>query len=216
MPRKPCSGYVERDEIRRLRVKVWFHAVQQKSGLSIQELEEKFSSRMSNEGWKSGIWSRYKNGNVTPRTRKGAKGQDGLAQRVEVVYPGTQVWLEHRIWRVLDQAPMDLSEIRKRFDELEPPLHEIFVENPIAGGRFWRTTVWLANGMPLITDRRPLDKLYVLLLLLKEAETCQDRTRFAKAVGFLSGAGNWVAQVEELARFRPEFIKQFNVLSALN
>ena len=211
MPRRPKHGYIENDEIRRLRTQVWFHVVQQRSQLSIERLEQKFSSAGLAKRWKSGIWNKYKKGDVTPRNRGGAKGQRSLVQRVEAVYPGTKIWLEHPLWRALDPAPMQISEIRTCYEDLPSHIRKVLIEAPPAGGRFWRTVEGPAAVMRSLAGAAPLEKLYVAVMLLKEAEVCQDRNRFATAVSVLCGIDEWLRKIEELASFRIEIIKRLSV-----
>lgn len=214
MPRRPKHGYIENDEIRRLRTQVWFHVVQQRSQLSIERLEQKFSSGGLAKRWKSGIWNKYKKGDVTPRNREGAKGQRSLVQLVEAEYPGTKIWLDHPLWRALDPTPMEPSEIRKCYENLPSHIREVLIEIPPAGGRFWRTVEGPATVMRSLAGTAPLEKLYVAIMLLKESEACQDRNRFASAVIVLGGSDEWLKKIEELASFRTEISRWIECIKA--
>lgn len=167
--------YVEDKTIRRLRVKTWVDQVLATSNLFISELQQQFSDL--NEGNNhSCIWYKYSKGTTVPRIGENPKGKLYLANRVDKAYPGTMEWLTSPVWRLADDAPMTMSEIRTIFENMPYLFNSIFIEaKHKIKGVFWRRQVELELCLNTLSNLDTLDAFIALLAMLKEAEIKQDQ-----------------------------------------
>lgn len=183
MGRKSASGgarYVEDSGIRSLRIKTWFQAIAEKSGLTAAELERQFARGGVGER-RSCIWDKYRRGEVEPRSDAGG---DGLVERVERAYAGTAVWLSTPLWRLSDAVPMEMSDIRLIFEGIRHPLiRSIFVASKAeASGRFWRRPVDPDDAAGHLLRFEDLDALVALLAMVREAEIIQRQEQHWAAI----------------------------------
>ncbi|MGB4064756.1 MAG: hypothetical protein WBK19_13120 [Azonexus sp.] len=167
--------YVENPKIRSMRVRSWFYAVSQASGLTVGELEKEFREEGSAQAPRSCIWNKYKRGEVVPRSRFQGDGRPKLVERVEARYPGTEKWLFSPLWRLADEAPMEMSEIRRIYEGLPMKIRNFFILPPeLASEVFWRHE--LLDIEPVLRHMlasRTGDDLLAGLAMVREAELVQ-------------------------------------------
>ena len=194
MPDKKCnSRYVEHPKLRSMRVRCWFNAVSQISGLTTGQLEREFGEKGAERAPRSCIWNKYRRGEVVPRSRRPCDHSKKLVERVESRYPGTAKWLTSPLWRLADPAPMEMSEIRRIYEGLPKVIRSIFVEpESKTKSIFWRRSVKPKLACEMLLRFRNVDALIALLTMVKEAEIMQDRTQYGVAVNaWLEGL--WLA-----------------------
>lgn len=169
--------YKEDPEIRKMRVQAWFRAVSLASKLTPRELEQLFRETKSNEKVKrSCVWDKYRRGEVVPRSGRRSDGGLNLVDRVEMAYPGTAKWLTLPLWRLLDKAPMEMSEIRRCLEGLPNLMRQIFIYGQAEpSGVFWRRDIDCDDACDLLLRYGDLDGLTAVMALIKEAESVQDQ-----------------------------------------
>lgn len=166
--------YKEDPKVRSMRIRTWFRAVEIASGLTTSELEREFAEGGREQGKRSCIWNKYRAGTVAPRSGYSEKGRLNLVERVEKRYPGTAKWLTLPLWRLIDQAPMEMVEIRRLFESLPMFLRSMFVVSERESfGVFWRRPVDLGNVCDVLRAQKDLDALIAAFILVKEAEVIQ-------------------------------------------
>ncbi len=174
--------YKEDAHIRKMRVQAWYRAVVKTSGLSTRDLERKFSE--SDAGRKvnrSCVWNRYRRGEVVPRSGQKPGGGVNLVDRVEAEYPETAKWLYLPMWRLLDRAPMEMSEIRQCYQSLPPPIRSIFIHQEAEpSSLFWRTRpLDCKREGELLLRFESLDGLTAVLVMQRESIIVQCRQQHA-------------------------------------
>jgi hypothetical protein len=169
--------YKEDPEIRKMRVQAWYRAVALASGLTPRELERKFSESESDRKVKrSCVWDKYRRGEVVPRSGPRPDGGLNLVDRVEADYLGTAKWLTLPLWRLLDKAPMEMSEIRRCYESLPQPMRAIFIQpNATESSVFWRRDIDCRKVCDLLLRFADPDGLAVVLTMGREAEVIQSR-----------------------------------------
>lgn len=147
------------------------------SGLTPRELERKFSeSETEKKVKRSCVWNKYRRGEVAPRSGPRPDGGLNLVDRVEAFYPGTAKWLTLPLWRLLDKAPMEISEIRRYLEGLPNLMRQIFIYGPAQpSGLFWRRDTDYDDACDHLLRFGNLDGLTAVLALVKEAEFIQDQ-----------------------------------------
>lgn len=174
MTTKQLKRYVENPKIRSMRVRSWFHAVSQASGLTVGELEREFREEGSARTPRSCIWNKYKRGEVVPRSRYQGDGRPKLVERVEARYPGTEKWLFSPLWRLADEAPMEMSELRQVYDGLPGNIRDLIIlASSLANPIFWRREFDNEEMVAGLLQYRSLNELITALALVREAEICQ-------------------------------------------
>ncbi|UCV09417.1 hypothetical protein [Dechloromonas denitrificans] len=169
--------YKEDPEIRKMRVQAWFRAVSLESGLTPRELEKTFSeSEPQKKVQRSCVWDKYRRGEVVPRSGFRPDGGLNLVDRVEASYPGTAKWLTLPLWRLLDRAPMEMSEIRRCYEGLPNLMRQIFIYTQAEpSGLFWRRDTDYDDACDHLLRFGNLDGLTAVLALVKEAAVIQDQ-----------------------------------------
>lgn len=187
--------YKEDPEIRKMRVQAWYLAVALASGLAPRDLEKKFSESDSDRKVKrSCVWDKYRRGEVVPRSGPRPDGSLNLIDRVEAAYPGTAKWLTLPLWRLLDKAPMEMSEIRCHLAELPNLMRQIFIyEQAQPSGVFWRRDTDYDDACDHLLRFGNLDGLTAVLALVKEAEVIQDQCQHQLCA---QKAGEYIARLE--------------------
>lgn len=173
--------YKEDPEIRKMRVQAWFRAVSLASKLTPRELEKQFGEPKSNEKVKrSCVWDKYRRGEVVPRSGQRPDGALNLVDRVEAAYPGTAKWLNLALWRLLDGATLELSEIKKGYDNLPNVLRSAFVkpDQSASQNKFWRRSVDVKRVCEQLVCLGTIESLTALLLMLREAELVQNQNTY--------------------------------------
>lgn len=174
MMTKQPRRYVENPKIRSMRVRSWFHAVSQASGLTVGELEREFREEGSAQAPRSCIWNKYKRGEVVPRSRYQGDVRPKLVERVEARYPGTEKWLFSPLWRLADEAPMEMSELRETYEHLPSRLRNlILLPTKLGSVVFWRREFEVEELVTQLIHFRRLDDLILGMALVREAEVCQ-------------------------------------------
>lgn len=183
-PHKMPPCYKEDIAIRQLRVRSWVRAVRLASGLSLVELEKKFSDSVrSTKKPRSCIWDKYARGDVTPRVGKKPDGKLHLANRIEKSYPGTMQWLTSPMWRLIDKAPMSMYEIKEVYEGMPYLFRSIFVESKHkVKGIFWRRYTELQPCIETLYKMETLPAFIGLLAMTKEAEATQDQVTHHQAL----------------------------------
>ena len=170
--------YKENPEIRQMRVQAWFRAVALASGLTPRELEKKFSeSDDSRKVKRSCVWDKYRRGEVAPRSGLRPDGGLNLVDRVEAAYPGTARWLTLALWRLLDGATLEISEIKRGYENLPNSLRNAFVktDQSLSQNKFWRRSVDTKRMCERLVCLGTIESLTALLLMLREAELVQNQ-----------------------------------------
>lgn len=187
--------YKEDPEIRKMRVQAWFRAVSRASGLTPRELEKMFSESDSERKVKrSCVWDKYRRGEVVPRSGSRRDGGLNLVDRVEVVYPGMAKWLTLPLWRLLDKAPMEMSEIRRYQEKLPNLMRQMFIYSQAQpSGLFWRRDTDYVDTCDHLLRFGNLDGLTAVLALVKEAEVIQDQYQHQDCA---QKAGEYLARLE--------------------
>lgn len=186
--------YKEDPEIRKMRVQAWFLAVSLASKLTPRELEKQFGEPKSNEKVKrSCVWDKYRRGEVVPRSGTRPDGGGNLVDRVEAAYPGTAKWLVLPLWRLLDKAPMEMSEIRRYLEGLPNLMRQMFIYSQAQpSGLFWRRDTDYVDACDHLLRFGSLDGLNAVLALVKEAEVIQNQYQHHDCV---QKAGEYLARL---------------------
>lgn len=109
-----------------------------------------------------------------PRSRHQGDGRPKLVERVEARYPGTEKWLFSPLWRLADQAPMAMSELRDIYESLPIRLRNLIVlPSALASDVFWRREFEIQTPVTELFRFQTVDDLLAGLALLREAEVCQ-------------------------------------------
>lgn len=160
--------------IKRIRIKAWFRAVTEASGLSSGQLEAQFSPS-SGVSKRSCIWDKYRRGETAPR--------QGVVGLVEGRYPGTQRWLYSPLWRMADHATADMGAIRDSYENLPKLIRSIFVEpNSKRASIFWRRQLDIDEVCEYLRRFGSVEALVAALTVIKEAEVIQDQYQHWRGV----------------------------------
>jgi len=179
MKTKQSKRYVENPKIRSMRVRSWFHAVSQASGLTVGELDREFREEGAGRTPRSCIWNKYKRGEVVPRSRYQGDGRPKLVERVEARYPGTEKWLFSPLWRLADTAPVEMSELRMVYEEMPPRIRDYFILPPsLATKVFWRRKFDSTHLISQFIHFHSFDDLVAVLALIREAQVCQSHFNY--------------------------------------
>lgn len=175
--------YKEDPEIRKMRVQAWYRAVALASGLTPRELEKKFGESESDRKVKrSCVWDKYRRGEVVPRSGPKPDGGLNLVDRVEAAYPGTAKWLTLPLWRLLDKAPMEMSEIRRCYESLPRPMRAMFIQpDATESSVFWRQDINWRKVCDLLLRFADHDGLTAILITVREAEIIQNQRQYDTA-----------------------------------
>lgn len=187
--------YKEDPQIRKMRVQAWFRAVAQTSKLTPRELEKKFGEpKCDGKVKRSCMWDKYRRGEVAPRSGPRPDGGLNLVDRVEEAYPGTAKWLTLPLWRLLDKAPMEMSEIRRSLERLPNLMRQIFIYRQAQpSDLFWRRDTDYDDACDHLLRFGNLDGLTAVLALVKEAEVIQDQYQHQDCA---QKAGEYIARLE--------------------
>lgn len=192
--------YKEDPLVRSMRVRTWFHAVALASSLTAAELERKFA-KADAKGAGSCIWDKYRRGEVVPR---GAESNrlSGLVERVEAFFPGTAVWLLTPFWRLVDKAPLEMSEIRRVYESMPSAIRSLFVVPPRTRHQlFWRRFDDAQKTCASLLRLGNLESVTAHMALIREGETCQDTYTHSVAIARLRD--HFVAARSVSATLRP-------------
>jgi hypothetical protein len=173
--------YKEDPEIRKMRVQAWFRAVSLASKMTPRELEKRFSESESDRKVKrSCVWDKYRRGEVVPRSGPRPDGGLNLVDRVEAAYPGTAKWLTLPLWRLLDKAPMEMSEIRRCYESLPRPLRAMFIHpDATESSVFWRRREMdCKSGGDTLLRFANLEGFTAVLAMLRETESAQNQREY--------------------------------------
>lgn len=179
MSAKTPPLYREAPAVRSMRVRAWVYAVVHESGLTISELEQKFGEDGRNPPMRSCIWNKYQRGEVVPRDGFLENGRPKLVERVEARYPGTANWLRSPIWRLADQAPMRMDEIRDIYEALPSRLRSYFIlSESESSPMFWRRPVDHQQLCSILAHFHTFDDLVAGLAMIRETETTQNHEAY--------------------------------------
>lgn len=129
-----------------------------------------------------------------PRSGSRRDGGLNLVDRVEVVYPGMAKWLTLPLWRLLDKAPMEMSEIRRYQEKLPNLMRQMFIYSQAQpSGLFWRRDTDYVDTCDHLLRFGNLDGLTAVLALVKEAEVIQDQYQHQDCA---QKAGEYLARLE--------------------
>lgn len=164
--------------IRELKVKTWFAAVAKASGKTAYELEKEFApSYVDREEFgkhRARLWDKYRLGKTMPTMRKTESGRRPVALLVEEVYPGTIVWLESPIWKLLDLGvEISMNDLRSIYESLDSTVAGLIIDEK-KGQLFWRKQG--LDPQEVITELYQLtamDGLIALVCLWRESIICQ-------------------------------------------
>lgn len=206
MNQHPQRGRPPTEPIYKLRTRAWFIAVSQASGLKTFELEMMFASKDANgqsEGFvRTGIWSKYCKGIVSPKLHDFGPDKLSLVNRVDQQFPGTKRWFIMPFWRLLSRDPLEPSELKTIFFSLPEDIRRLFVIRNYKGKNiFWRLQRDPESLYQELASIGTLDATIGVLAMIKEAEMTQNQLQH------LLGLSAWVKCAARL--------KQDPVLSAL-
>ncbi len=207
--------YREDPVIRSIRVRTWYYAVAQVSGLTVLELESRFSLLGQKAEMRSCIWNKYRSGEVAPRSGIRPDGLANVVDRVEAIYPGTAKWLTLPLWRLSDKAPMDMAELRRFFEGLPDSIRDMFlISNLESSDIFWRTTTPFDDLCTCLLDLENLHDLAAILAMVKEAEVTQNQLQHAAcayvAIIYVARLKGEFPNNAPLASLHKYFIDHFN------
>lgn len=168
--------YKEDPEIHKMRVQTWFRAVSLASGLTAHELETKFSESDSEKKVKrSCVWNKYRRGEVVPRSGLRPDGRLNLVDRVEAAYPKTAKWLTLPLWRLLDKAPMEMSEIRRCYESLPAAMRGMFIrQNANTSSVFWRRGELNSRDCDVLLRFESIEGFTAVAAMFRESECAQN------------------------------------------
>lgn len=171
--------YKEDPEIRKMRVQAWFRAVVQTSNKTPHELERQFTESESDKKVKrSCVWGKYRRGEVVPRSGPKQDGGSNLVDRVEEEYPGTAKWLTLPLWRLLDTAPMEMSEIRRSYESLPPAMRGMFIlPNADISATFWRRGELNGRDCDVLLRFESIEGFTAVATMLRESECTQNKAQ---------------------------------------
>lgn len=210
--------YKEDPALRKMRVQTWFRAVALASGKTTGELERLFGDDSNAKAMRSGIWNKYKRGEVVPRSGRQGDGRPKLVERVEARYPGTARWLFSPLWRLVDRAPMEMGEIKRIYESMPKSIRAIFVapENE-ATPIFWRRSVDTEHACEILLRFGDLDAFVALLTMLKEAEVTQDRYQYGVVMNAITQQLRcFSSQQRSDILVIPDLIRHFNKVWFVN
>lgn len=171
---KPLAHPITNPAIKRIRIKAWFRAVTEASGLSSRQLEAQFSPS-SRASQRSCIWDKYRRGETAPRQI--------LVELVEERYAGTQQWLYSPLWRLADHAIADMEVIRDVYENLPKLIRSIFVEpHATRASMFWRRQLDIDEVCEYLRRFGSVEALVAALTVIKEAEVVQDQYQHWRGV----------------------------------
>lgn len=166
------------DTAYRVRAMAWFNAVSLASGKNDSELEVLFGDSNNRQrytpGARPGLWRKYKMGSTCPKLKPDINGRPSIVERVDARFPGTAKWMTMPFWDVLSYTPLEMSELKKIYLSLSPPVRDLIVmELPTRNMMFWRRPIEDETLCQQLLDIGDLDAATAILALIKEAESAQ-------------------------------------------
>lgn len=124
----------------------------------------------------SGIWGKYRDGRICPKTHMDCNGRPSIVERVESKFNGTAQWLIHPPWRVLGYEPLSMSTLKEIYLQLPAPIMDILVaEKPPHSRMFWRRPGDFECAYETLVAMGDLAAFTAVLALIKECETVQNQ-----------------------------------------
>lgn len=178
-----------------LRVRIWFNAVKNRSGLSNKALSRRFpSSPRKTLGVgsstqylqaDSGYWHKIRRGEIMPLRR--AHGRQ-LVENMEEAFPGTRRWIVSPLWDLLSTKQATTQDIYNIIRSLHPRISEALLVQPQVGSVFVRKHPCKEQYQTLDRIARPLfpsdaDDVFgrimggivAVVALIREAEIIQQQ-----------------------------------------
>lgn len=194
-------GRPERDPLEIYRTTFWARAVYS----AAKAPRHKLGRALGKDGRWIGLWARYDKGLVSPSRER--------IRRIDGKLPGTGRYYFCPIWGLLHQRSFTQDDLRTAVNWLNTPVRIAFLaEDEFANGPFWRKPgdkfELLGELIRSLGDRRHgLDALVAILIVLREAELCQDARLYLTAMRAWAQAANRLSEHSVLRHFPVELIE---------
>jgi hypothetical protein len=141
----------------------WYQAVERASRKNPYQLDLEFG-RGENKVRVSGIWLKYRRGDVVPRA--------SLVSTVERRYPETARWLALPLWTLLVERPVRMSEIRQTLLTLDDNVRNLIVHDwrLLSRTMFWLKPVSPPEVLPRLQEMGTLSAGTAIMALVRYAE----------------------------------------------
>lgn len=125
---------------------------------------------------RSGLWSKYRRGEASPKVNDGASGKTSLVNRVEQRFSGTKRWFTMPLWDLLQRDLIQPAELKEIFLSLQPEVRNLIVhQNYHPQARFWRNQTLPEHLYESLVKIGSIDAVTAVLALIKEAEINQNQ-----------------------------------------
>lgn len=194
-------GRPERNPIEIYRTTFWARAVY----AAAKAPRHKLGPVLGKDGRWLGVWARYDKGLVSP-------SRDRL-KRIEKRLPGTNRYYFCPLWGLLYQRAFTWDDLYDSVMWLNPPVRVAFIaEDESASGPFWRKATsrfdLLDELIRLLGDRKfTFDALIAILIVVREAELCQDAWLYLFAMRAWSLAPRYMTEHPVLRHFPVDLIE---------
>lgn len=181
----PSKGRPRKSEITRLKVMAWFNAVAEASGRTAAELEREFA-QPEHIRWVNGVeirprlWEKYRRGEVEPRSVPSKGKKTSVVQDVENRYPGTAQWLTLPLWKLVDfNQPVTMDELKIIYEGMPQQIRGLIIKECVLEEEiFWRKQTGEDALLRQLAEIGGIDGITGMFALVREAQVCQQETRF--------------------------------------
>lgn len=175
------KGRPKNEQVDTFRVKAWFVAVREKSGLkTAYQLEkrfapEKFRRGLDDECIRPCQWDKYERGENVPKK--------SLVAIVETAYPGTRQWIVAPLWKVIRARPLPISELHAIIAVIRPTLASRLPDAFSPASRVRRKQYDLSRigAIDSLWRQGDVEAMTALLGLVRDAEQKSDDHQHAEA-----------------------------------
>ncbi len=174
-------GKPKNDHVDALRVKAWFVAVREKSGLkTAYQLEKRFAPDKFRRGPDGECirpcqWDKYERGENVPK--------NSLVALVEATYPGTLQWLVAPLWKVIRARSLPIPELHSIIATTRPKLASRLshANSQFSQARRRPYNLSQPNTIDSLWRQGDVAALTALLGLIRDAEEKSDDHQHAEA-----------------------------------
>lgn len=173
-------GRPKNDPVDAFRVKTWFVAVREKSGLkTAYQLDkrfapEKFRRGLDGECIRPCQWDKYERGENVPK--------DPLVALVETSCPGTRQWLVASLWKVIRARTLPISELHFIIATIRPTLASLsHATNPASRVRRKPNDLSRIGAIDSLWRQGDVEAMTALLGLVLDAEQRSSDHQHAEA-----------------------------------
>lgn len=180
-PKRPRKrGRPKRPPIERTRTATWARSVYVAAHAVAKVHPHELEKILGADGRWLGLWSRYDKGLVSPTPERLA--------RIDRKLPGTRRYYDSPLWSLIENRDFTRGELREYALRLGAAFRSAFIDPAHrSGGGFWRKG---SNPFDLLedlsryigTENTGLDALTSILIIVREAELCQDAWLYLAAL----------------------------------